>query len=800
MQEERYLGSELARNPSLTGIIVVRDDNLGALEQSIRGLAENSVVPGLHVCFIAPDSMAASALAELHRLAHLLEGRHSWTVTLVGSPQDFAGSLREVAARYPQRDIVLIAPGVDLPFAWDARLAKAAYAAPNIAAAVPMCDASPLYALVDEGTRTDSRLDTMLVDRTAYCMGDRSYYEIPSIHPVCAYIRQDALNIALPFLEAGIAEPRSVLAALAKRWRARGWSCVICDYLYVGYSGNATAGAAATDDLDETAFLQNHPLGGLRRAVNDAIHRGLRPVSAPGLDHRPVQLHIMHFWGGGLERWVRDFGRADPSRINMILTSYRIGETGGQRVVLYSDPAALVPVRTWDITRPIRSTVSSSIEYRRILEQVLAEFEIEAIIVSSLIGHSLDALTQPRKTVVVCHDFYPICQAVNPQFGKTCERCTLDDLRRCAKFNPLNDLFGDQTSEEWHEMRGLFVSHLLAGRIEMVVPSPSVATTLKQLEPRLQGLPIHVIPHGIDLDAPRLAIATRTASQPLRIVVLGRLSVKKGTKLLQSAREELRPYADITLVGCGDIGVQLAQECGWNFIERYEQDALPDLLRSLAPHAGLLTSIIPETFSYTLSELMGLGVPPIVTALGSFKDRIVDGESGFLFEPNKEALVDLVRRLHAQPELLERVARSLASQAQGRTTAEMVNDYRTLLPLALHPIARFRVGVGRQTGLTEPYRHLTEAYTQLTGAYTQTKAAYEQASGELGRVMAAHGQFRREFDSINLKTHWWRVVRATRLVLELREKIRSIGGSPEVGDARAGEGGAGNSMPRKPAS
>jgi hypothetical protein len=135
---------------------------------------------------------------------------------------------------------------------------------------------------------------------------------------------------------------------------------VICDYLYVGYSGNGPAEAAAADDVEEAAFLQNHPLGGLRRAVNDAIHRGLPPVSAPGLDHRPVQLHIMHFWGGGLERWVRDFGRADPSRINMILTSYRIGESGGQRIVLYSDPAALIPVRTWDIAAD-RSTASSSI-------------------------------------------------------------------------------------------------------------------------------------------------------------------------------------------------------------------------------------------------------------------------------------------------------------------------------------------------------------------------------------------------------------------------------------------------------
>ncbi len=808
MQEERYVVAESVRNSQLAGIIVVGDDDVEALEKSVRGLAENSVLPGLHVCFVASASMAANALAELHRLARLLEGRHSSTVTRLGFPLDFGGSLREVAASYPERDIVVFAPGVELPFAWDARLAKAAYAAPDIAVAVPMCDVSPLYELVDEGARADARLEVTLIDRTAYCMGERSYYEIPRIHPVCAYIRRDALEIALPIMVPGSAEPRSVLDALAKWWRACGWSCVICDYLYVGYSGKLPAGATTTHDVEETAFLQNQPLGALRRAVNDAIRHGLPPVSAPGLDHRPVQLHIMHFWGGGLERWVRDFGRADPSRINMILTSYRIGETGGQRIVLYSDPAALVPVRTWDIARPIRSTASSSIEYRRILEQIIVEFEIEAIIVSSLIGHSLDALTQAKKTIVVCHDFYPICQAINPQFGRTCERCTLDDLRRCAKFNPLNDLFGDQTSEEWHAMRGLFVSHLLAARIEIVVPSPSVAATLKQLDPRVQALPIHVIPHGLDLDAPRLTIAPRTASQRLRIVVLGRLSVKKGTTLLRAACDDLRALADITLVGCGDLGVKLAQECGWNFIERYEQDALPDLLRSRAPHAGLLASIIPETFSYTLSELIGLGVPPIVTALGSFKDRIVDGETGFLFEPTKEALVHMIRRLHAQPELLEGVARNLASRARGRTTAEMVNDYRALLPLTPRPVARFRVGVGRQTGLTEPYRHLTEAYSQLAAAYAQsikayehTKGAFEQANGEMAHIKAALEQFGHEFESMEVKTHPWRVLRAAQLVLEFREKIWSLPGhSNAMGDAGSGEQGTGHSTPPKPAS
>jgi len=780
--------------PGLVVLVVVGPDDLPSLEATVRGIVDNAVLSRVHVC-LAARGLAADAQAELRRIGAQFDGRHGWNEIGVEPAIGFAALLRDVAAAHPEHDVALVAPGAILPFAWDARLAKAAYAEPGIAAAVPMCDVSPLYALVDEKFRGSAAANAAHVDRSAYSMGNRSYYEIPGVHPVCAYLRRAALDAALPFVPAAGPEPQPVLDALAVRWRATGGASVIVDYLYIGYAGHAIA-PAIRFDFEQAAFLRDSPLGGLRRAVNEAIERGLPPVSTPGLDARPVQLHIMHFWGGGLEHWVRDFGRADPTRINMILATYRIGDTGGQRIVLYSDPASRVPVRTWDIARPIRSTASSSLEYRRILAQILDEFDVEAIIVSSLIGHALDALTQPRKTLVVCHDFYPVCQAINPRFGTPCVRCTPEDLRRCADSNPLNDLFHDQTSEEWDAMRERFVTLLLERGIEMVVPSPSVGATLRLLAPRLAGVRTHVIPHGMDQVAPRLPVATRTATEPLRIVVLGRMSVRKGADLLRAAAPELAGLAEITLVGGGEQGVALAQECGWKCIERYDQEALPGILRELAPHAGLLASIVPESFSYTLSELTALGVPPLVTDLGSFTDRVVHGENGFRFATDKDALVALLRTLHDQPDLLEAVARNLAAQPPGRTTAEMVSDYRALVPLAARPVARFRVGIGAQTGLTEPYRQLSAAYAELTGAYAEsakayadtrdayaqsvaayehTRAAFERANGDLGRLRALCEAFVHELGTLNVMTHPWRARRAAELVIAFRDEVDALG-------------------------
>jgi glycosyltransferase involved in cell wall biosynthesis/predicted O-methyltransferase YrrM len=720
----------------IVGLIAVEDDDLGAIEPLWHRLGANAALAGVRLCFVASRRACPAVRGELERLA--AAGPQGWSLHEAEAREDPAGALAAVAAIHPGADVAWIDARALLPPAWDARLRKAAYAAEGIGVAVPLCDASPLHALLDPPAQGADSPDGGLVDRAAYCLGDRTYYEVPVPHAVCAYFRRDALDAAQPV-------PGEGLASLARRMRLLGFVCVVCDFLYVGCAGAAPE-PLAVDAVERAAFLRNNPLRGLRRAAGDAVRRGLPAVSVPGLDSRPVQLHVMHYWGGGLDKWVRDFGRADASRTNLILASYRIGEDGGQRIVLYGDPDSLVPIRTWDIARPIRSTATASVEYRRILEQVVAEFEVETVIVSSLIWQSLDALALDVPTFLVCHDFYPICQAINPHFGKPCERCTSEDLRRCSAANPLNATFKDLSSAEWDTLRRRFVDLLLERRIEVVVPSPSVAQTFRRLEPRLREVPMRVIAHGIDLQAARLPAPPRAASEPIRLVVLGRYTELKGAKLMSEAAEALRPFAQVTLLGCGKAGMEAAQAHGWNAVEHYEPAELPELLRGIAPHAGLLASIVPETFSYTLSELFALGIPPVATALGSFCDRIEEGENGFLFAPDAGALVKAVRRLHREPGLLESVAGRLAAAPPHRTTAQMVRDYEPLLPQGERAVARFKVGASWQSGLTEPYRQLDEAYAELTGAYSHLTKAYAELTDAYAQKRAAYDQVRAELD------------------------------------------------------
>ena len=721
--------------------------------------------------------------------------------------QDIVSALENALTSNPGCDIVLLGDDAVLPENWLPRLAKAAVDAPRTGAVAPLCDAHPVSSLLTsaDGSMDEARVG--LIDRLAYWLGERRYYEMPTLHAVCTYFRHDALKETLGTLDARPRSLQEVVHDLADALRNNGWNCVLCDYVYVGSSCRHPAGVA--ESLATTAYIADHPLGMLRLAVADALEQGYRPpLRMPGLDPVPVRLHVMHFWGGGVDKWVRDFARADD-QINLLFTSYRIGDAGGQRLALYSDPDAGFPLRTWDLARPIPSVSAGSIEYGRVIRQIVEEYSVDAVIVSSLIGHALEALDLPVPTIIVLHDYLPVCQAINPYFRSPCTQCTLTDLRACRMENPLNQFFDDLDETGWDALRRRFAHLVRTRNVTLVAPSASVSRTIRLLAPSLGDVPIRIIPHGLDMVGKKLQWNPPGAGEKLRLVVLGRLKPHKGVELLRAAAPELSQWAEVTLLGCGEEGMALAGETGWKGLERYDPDELPALLAALAPHAGLLASAVPETFSYTLSELFALGIPPLATRLGSFEDRIEDGSTGFLFDPDPTALVDGVRRLSEAPELLRAVAQRLAAQGAIRSTKLMAADYAALLPDSVPGVARFKVCIGTQTGLTAPYQRLDVAYQslrlaydQLLGAYEDTRqayastasvnadlqAAYETARSDLGRVTAevelARAGFRRstaiirEWDQaiglLDLRHKWWNVLPAVRLTQEMRNNIRGL--------------------------
>ena len=603
------------------------------------------------------------------------------------STDPWQAALRELPPHHAERDLLLLRPGIEVPPGWDTRLALVMERQPAIAAAVPLCDSTSLIALLEASTVTQNNFERVDLFLRAYA--PRLDGEIPSLFSGCCYLRRTALQILAPEIAAHPAMAAGEWCQwLAQAFREWGWSTTACHHLYVlDHAPDRRRHDMCAIEASEEARLQEraHPLLGLRMAVREFLDRG-DPAPTEAANPKPIQLHVAHSWGGGLDYWIRQYCANDQIRDNLVLRSIGTWGAFGQRIGLYRSANMDRPLRYWDLGLPIRATATAHLQYQAILREIIADFHVEAIIVSSLVGHALDVLATGLPTVILAHDYYPFCPAVVIYFGEVCTACDRQRLAACFASNEQNRFFRNADADEWLGLRRRFTKLAQTDSVRFVVPAPTVAHHWQTLVPELGNTHFTVIPHGLDFAPPRLP--NPPAGDKLRVVVLGSLAPQKGRALLEKLWPLIAAQVDLYLIGCDEDGEIFRGQPGITVIPRFDHAELPAKMAEIQPDVGLLLSIWPETFSYTLSELWLFGLPVVATNLGSFADRIEDGVSGFLCEPYPEALADRLLAIAADRACLIPL-RTWATTFRHRSVADMIADYHALIPLPAFSAARY---------------------------------------------------------------------------------------------------------------
>lgn len=337
----------------------------------------------------------------------------------------------------------------------------------------------------------------------------------------------------------------------------------------------------------------------------------------------------------------------------------------------------------WELALPIPAVNAHHSEYRAILREIIERFGIGAILISSLVGHTLDALETGLPTVMVLHDLFPFCPAMFAYYRAPCAACSPEELQSCLHDNPFNQFWHNTQVEDWLRLRGELGERLRRPWLRLAAPSPSVRDRWISLMPALASVPWRFIGHGIDATMFRTGDGEGRApvsGAKLRVVIPGRLSPQKGLDLLRDVLPGLLEMADLLLLGCGEYGRPFTGMPGIEVVPDYDGASLGREIRRFSPDCALLLSVLPESFSYTLSEMFALGVPVLATRLGAFSDRIEPGVTGQLFEPGPEALLACVREAARDRMALSRMADRLAARPC-RNVRDMVRDYHALLPI-----------------------------------------------------------------------------------------------------------------------
>lgn len=350
--------------------------------------------------------------------------------------------------------------------------------------------------------------------------------------------------------------------------------------------------------------------------------------TAAGRSGRPVILHVLHDWGGGVARFVADQMRGDPDADHLALVSHGDERRGhGQRIALHLG-LDTCPIRSWACEPAIGDTGESHPVVRAALAQSIASFGVSAVRVSSLIGMTLDVLRTGLPTAFVVHDlfpFWPVLDDLEPSPRWASER--LANAARQPGFR-----FHERDPSVWRARSDSAIEALRDAGATVVAPSHFAAARLATLAPTLPAAT--VIPHGLPPFG--AALPEREATRrpgPLRVLVPGRLKGGKGEALLDVLLPLCPPGVAWCFAGGGAEAKRFAAFVGGQAIPEYAPDDLPRIVREFDPDLALLPSLLPETFGYVLSEMQALGVPVVAADRGAYRERAARPDAAMTVVP-----------------------------------------------------------------------------------------------------------------------------------------------------------------------
>lgn len=291
--------------------------------------------------------------------------------------------------------------------------------------------------------------------------------------------------------------------------------------------------------------------------------------------------------------------------------------------------------------------------FERTFEYALSVTGASVIHIEGTAGLPIGSILQIAKSgigvVLGVHDFSLFCarpHLIEEPIGVFCDYCVeADRCHRCLRATS-NAGSNDQAQ------RRATARQLLAAARAVVFPSTFLRDKHKELF-ALPDLVAHVIEPAVPGESIARMVRGARGRRP-RIAYAGSLKRHKGAHLLP---EIITAFAgdevDWHIFGGGDENfLRSVRRLPHTTVHGYYRGGtLPSLLARHQIDLGLLLSIWPETWCFTLSECWGAGVPAVGFAHGAIAERITSSGGGWLapIEEGSSGIVKIVRQwLHGE--------------------------------------------------------------------------------------------------------------------------------------------------------
>ena len=574
----------------------------------------------------SPDIALSKKVAQL-------SSRGLFSLKVNRSNLGFVKSVNSALRSLPDQPIVLINSDTLVSGDWLDRMIAHAQNDPLIATVTPFSNSATIfsYPSLNENNMIQPEVDIAGLDRLALDANRGRSSEIPTGVGFCFLMSVAARRSVGLLDEAAFGRGYGEECDFCFRAAKAGFRNVLAEDVFVYHKGEVSFGKPAAGEAPgQKALHAKHPEypETIRQHLKadpteiGRIRLDLRRLAASA-GAKPTVI-VYHGLTGGIVTHVKEeLRRFKVAKVDVILI--RVGVEGRWNIEITSGASA--PAFTPNLrAMPFQ-------QFRQHLADFLRWLDPGLIHIHSFVGLEWTAtvafMTLIRESGApyhfTLHDYSVVCHRNNLVLTNN-RYCGLAETERCRLCVATDPDYPEAVDPA--VLRATY-ARFLEGADRVQAPSRDIADRLHGAG---AGYAIDVEPHAeARLDIPTLQPAP--AACVLTVVTIGAIGAHKGSRIILSLARDARTRRlpiRYHIVGYSDVTASMA-EAGVDETGRFlkTKDAI-QAVASLRPRLIFLPSIWPETWSYTLSMSLAIGVTPVVFDIGAPAARVRDEGVGVI--------------------------------------------------------------------------------------------------------------------------------------------------------------------------
>ncbi|MFN5118416.1 MAG: glycosyltransferase [Cyanobacteriota bacterium] len=462
-------------------------------------------------------------------------------------------------------------------------------------------------------------------------------HQIPVSHGFLMYLTRTAIKAVGEFDEYfGLGYGEEV--DWANRASLRGFQHHICVGTYAFHKGSASFGTSTrlkAVQNSNTIILDRYPyyddlIGQFVAAAELLVYRNRASLKLLQGATKPLRIHITHASGGGIDKYINDLIGTDPDVCHLILRTGRSYENLSRE----KDPSKQ---REFTLTcTELDAVIAGDIDGTIVPALKSLSFKSIDLVLHSFVGWRIEEIESIIKLTrdegiayqFIGHDYIALCPRVKlvDAQGRYCgvgESSQCSHCLRSAEPSVETKILFPLTNDI--DLYRRFFADILAD-------ATYIRCSTQQQEElfRRQGFTNLLVEEPFEPSYSLLPLETRSFDSS-NIVIIGGIGFEKGAERLfqvASISLQLNPSIHFYLIGAVSTHEKLINLPNFTHVGSYAGfHQLHEKLNTIDMPIAFFPGIWPETWCYTLSEVLSFGIPLIAPDIGAIGSRLAGRHS-----------------------------------------------------------------------------------------------------------------------------------------------------------------------------